>query len=65
VLDIVKKNIIELPRKKKEVVLGFATGNLPSGMYKHLVRAANNGEFDSGRIETFNLDEYPAVSSFS
>jgi glucosamine-6-phosphate deaminase len=27
-------------------------------MYKHLAQAANNGEFDSGRIRSFNLDEY-------
>jgi len=27
-------------------------------MYKHLARAANNGEFDSSRIRSFNLDEY-------
>jgi len=27
-------------------------------MYKHLAQAANNGEFDSNRIRSFNLDEY-------
>lgn len=27
-------------------------------MYKHLAQAANEGEFDSGRIRSFNLDEY-------
>lgn len=56
--DIVKKKLIELSKKKKEIVLGLATGNSPTGMYKHLVQAANNGEFDSGRIRSFNLDEY-------
>lgn len=56
--DIVKKKIIELSKKKKEIILGLATGNSPTGMYKHLVQAANNGEFDSGRIRSFNLDEY-------
>ncbi len=56
--DIVKKQIIELSKKKKEIVLGLATGNSPTGMYKHLAQAANNGEFDSGRIRSFNLDEY-------
>ncbi len=56
--DMVQKKIIELSKKKKEVVLGLATGNSPTGMYKHLARAANNGEFDSGRIRSFNLDEY-------
>ena len=56
--DIVKKQIIELSKKKKEIVLGLATGNSPTGMYKHLAQAANNVEFDSGRIRSFNLDEY-------
>jgi glucosamine-6-phosphate deaminase len=27
-------------------------------MYKHLARAANDNEFDSSRIRSFNLDEY-------
>jgi len=56
--DIVKKKIIELSKKKKEIVLGLATGNSPTGMYKHLAQTANNGEFDSSRIRSFNLDEY-------
>jgi len=56
--DIVKKKIIELAKAKKEIVLGLAAGNSPTGMYKHLARAANDGEFDSGRIRSFNLDEY-------
>lgn len=56
--DIVKEKILELSRNKKEIVLGLATGNSPTGMYKHLAQAANDGEFDSGRIKSFNLDEY-------
>jgi glucosamine-6-phosphate deaminase len=56
--DIVKKKLLETTKKKKEIVLGLATGNSPTGMYKHLAQAANNGEFDSGRIRSFNLDEY-------
>ena len=56
--EIVKKKLVELLKRKKEVVLGLATGNSPTGMYKHLARAANNGEFDSSRIRSFNLDEY-------
>ena len=38
--------------------LGLATGNSPTGLYKHLARAANEGLFDSARIQSFNLDEY-------
>ena len=56
--DVVKAKVIELLREKKEVVLGLATGNSPTGLYKHLAQAANNGEFDSSRIRSFNLDEY-------
>lgn len=56
--DIAKRKIIELSRAKMEVVLGLATGNSPTGMYKHLAQGANRGEFDSGRIRSFNLDEY-------
>lgn len=56
--DIVRKDIIQTLRKKKEYVLGLATGSSPTGMYKRLVKAANSGEFDSARIRSFNLDEY-------
>ncbi|MDY0187226.1 MAG: 6-phosphogluconolactonase [Syntrophus sp. (in: bacteria)] len=55
---LVKKIILDVSEKKKEIVLGLATGNSPTGMYKHLARAANVGEFDSRRIRSFNLDEY-------
>lgn len=43
---------------KKEIVLGLATGNSPTGLYKLLAESANRGEFDSGRCRSFNLDEY-------
>ena len=56
--EIVKQHIVEISHKKKEVVLGLATGNSPTGLYKHLALSANAGEFDSGRIRSFNLDEY-------
>ncbi|OPY75755.1 MAG: Glucosamine-6-phosphate deaminase [Syntrophorhabdus sp. PtaU1.Bin153] len=56
--DLVKEKLIELSKEKREIILGLATGNSPTGMYKHLAQAANDGEFDSGRIRTFNLDEY-------
>lgn len=39
-------------------VLGLATGNSPTGMYKHLAKAANTGKIDSSRMISFNLDEY-------
>ena len=56
--ETVKKNIIQTLRKQKEFVFGLATGSSPTGLYKHLSKAANAGEFDSSRIRSFNLDEY-------
>lgn len=56
--DIVRKDMIQILRKKKEYVLGLATGSSPTGMYRRLVKAAKSGEFDSARIRSFNLDEY-------
>jgi glucosamine-6-phosphate deaminase len=56
--DTVKDRIKSLLRTKNEVVLGLATGNSPTGLYKSLASSANNGEFDSGKIRSFNLDEY-------
>ena len=52
------KKIISVLKSKKEATLGLATGNSPTGLYKHLARAANEGRFDPGRIRSFNLDEY-------
>jgi glucosamine-6-phosphate deaminase len=39
-------------------VLGLATGNSPTGLYKHLAKAFNAGRIDPQRIRSFNLDEY-------
>ncbi len=39
-------------------VLGLATGNSPTGLYKHLAKAANAGRIDPSRVVSFNLDEY-------
>jgi glucosamine-6-phosphate deaminase len=55
---LIKEEIRRTLKKKKECVLGLATGSSPTGLYKHLARAANAGEFDAGRIRSFNLDEY-------
>lgn len=56
--DVAKKKIQDALKKKKEAVLGLATGNSPTGLYKHLAKAANKGEFDSRKCRSFNLDEY-------
>ncbi len=55
---VVIETIRETFKKKDEAVLGLATGNTPTGLYKLLANAANEGQFDSSRIRSFNLDEY-------
>jgi len=56
--DIAIRKIIGILKNKDEAVLGLATGNSPTGLYKHFARAANGGKLDAGRIRSFNLDEY-------
>ena len=55
---IAVRKTIGILKKKDEAVLGLATGNSPTGLYKHFARAANEGKLDAGRIRSFNLDEY-------
>ena len=56
--DIVVNDIRETIKKNYSYRLGLATGNTPAKLYKTLARAANEGQFDATRIESFNLDEY-------
>ena len=56
--EIVKDHVIRTLGQKQEFILGLATGSSPTGLYRRLAGAANAGEFDSGRIRSFNLDEY-------
>jgi glucosamine-6-phosphate deaminase len=55
---LVVDDIAETVDKKDGYILGLATGNSPTGLYKHLAKAANAGLFESSTIESFNLDEY-------
>jgi len=55
---IVEKKIIVGLKDQKQFVLGLATGNSPTGLYKHLAKLVNSGKLDSTRIRSFNLDEY-------
>jgi glucosamine-6-phosphate deaminase len=55
---IVTEDIKDKLSSKSNYILGLATGNSPTGLYKHFAKAANAGEFDSSRIISFNLDEY-------
>lgn len=54
VLDDIRRTLASRP----SYVLGLATGNSPTGLYKHLAKGANAGEIDPARITSFNLDEY-------
>jgi len=56
--EVVEADIKEKQEKKREYVLGLATGNSPTGVYKHLAKAFNADRIDPQRIRTFNLDEY-------
>jgi glucosamine-6-phosphate deaminase len=56
--DLVTKTLARVHKGKREAVLGLATGNTPTGLYRLLAKAANAGEFDSARVRSFNLDEY-------
>ena len=56
--EIVKDHIIQGLQDKDEYVLGLATGNSPTGLYKELAQMANAKKFDSNRVRSFNLDEY-------
>lgn len=56
--EIIKEHIIQGLQDKGEYVLGLATGNSPTGLYKELALMANAKKFDSSRIRSFNLDEY-------
>ncbi|MHA1376543.1 MAG: 6-phosphogluconolactonase [Promethearchaeota archaeon] len=56
--EIVKHHIIQGLQDKDEYVLGLATGNSPTGLYKELAQMSNAKNFDSSRVRSFNLDEY-------
>jgi glucosamine-6-phosphate deaminase len=56
--NIVVDDIRRTLATRDSYVLGLATGNSPTGLYKHLARAANAGAFEAGRVCSFNLDEY-------
>lgn len=55
---IVEEDIRARQALKPGYVLGLATGNSPTGLYKHLAKAFNAGRIDATRVRTFNLDEY-------
>lgn len=54
--------IINEIRRNPKLVLGFATGKTPIGLYKGLVKAYRQKKADFSKVKTFNLDEYCPIS---
>jgi glucosamine-6-phosphate deaminase len=52
------REIVELVKERRRVVLGLATGSTPAGVYRELARLRSEERVDFGAVETFNLDEY-------
>ena len=50
--------IQEAWRQENALVLGFATGNTPLGLYKKLIELFDQGKIDFASVTAFNLDEY-------
>ena len=51
---IVKEQLL----KKRNLVLGLATGSTPIGLYKEMIRMHKEEGLDFSKVVTFNLDEY-------
>jgi len=60
--DLVAAEVLAALRSKPDLVLGFATGSTPVGVYERLVRAHREDGVSFGRVTTFNLDEYVGLS---
>jgi len=54
----VAQEILTALRRKRNLVLGLATGSTPIGVYARLVRAHQLDRVDFSGVVTFNLDEY-------
>ncbi len=50
--------VVEQIVRKKDAVLGLATGSTPEGMYARLVDIYRESRIDFSEVVTFNLDEY-------
>ncbi|MGE5340519.1 MAG: glucosamine-6-phosphate deaminase [Candidatus Omnitrophota bacterium] len=50
--------VAQLIRKKRDGVLGLATGNTPLPLYRELIRMHREENLDFEAVTTFNLDEY-------
>jgi len=54
--------IAEQITKKRNSVLGLATGSTPEGMYKELINLNQEDKVNFSKVITFNLDEYYGLS---
>jgi glucosamine-6-phosphate deaminase len=52
------KIVAKLIREKPHAVIGFATGETPLGLYRHLVEMHRLQGLDFSQVTTFNLDEF-------
>lgn len=59
--ELAEAAIVRRQSDGRSCVLGLATGNSPTGLYKHLAKGFNAGRMDAGRVQTFNLDEYAGL----
>jgi glucosamine-6-phosphate deaminase len=50
--------VAQLVRRRKDCVLGLATGTSPLGIYRELIRLHREEGLDFSEVTTFNLDEY-------
>ena len=58
-MSLVAARIVEEEvAKKKDAVLGFATGSTPEGLYAQLAKDCKDGKVDFSQVVTVNLDEY-------
>src|SRR4030042_4288569 len=55
--------IQEAWRRKNNLVLGFATGKPPLGLYKNLISLYKTEEMDFSEVVAFNLDEYVGLEA--
>jgi len=56
--ELIESDMRQKQLAKGEYLLGLATGNSPTGIYKHLAKAFNAGRVNPRTVRTFNLDEY-------
>jgi glucosamine-6-phosphate deaminase len=55
--------IEEAWRRKNNLVLGFATGKTPLGLYEKLVEFYRQGRIDFSAVTAFSLDEYVGLEA--